>query len=87
MTPKQIDLARNALGLPNHNRRSYRNSFVVGIDCVDYDAWYDMAMRGLAIRYDGAKLPFGGMDLFKLTLLGASQALVGREALDTDDFR
>ena len=86
MTKRQIDLARHALGLPNRNRRSYRNSFVAGPGHTDYDDWYAMSCKGWAVRHDGARLPFGGMDLFNLTPAGAQAALVARESLDQEDF-
>lgn len=86
MTKRQVDLARHALGLPNQTRRSYRNRFVAGLGHSDYNDWYAMAQRGYAVRHDGAKLPFGGMDMFELTRIGAKTALVGRETLDPEDF-
>jgi hypothetical protein len=86
LTKSQIDLARHALGLPNAQRRSYRNRFVAGLDHPDYDDWYAMSREGYATRRDGAKLPFGGDDLFHLTRKGAEAALVGRETLDPEDF-
>jgi len=86
MTKKQVDLARHALGLPNARRQSYRNSFCAGLGHSDYDDWYAMAQNEWAIRRDGAKLPFGGNDLFHLTRAGADAALVGRETLDPENF-
>lgn len=86
MTKRQVDLARHALGLPNTNRRSYRNRFVAGLGHPDYDDWYAMSRLGYAVRRDGDKLPFGGNDLFHLTREGAEAALVGRETLDPEDF-
>lgn len=85
-TPRQIDLARHALGFPNARRRSYRNSFVAGNTHPDYDDWYKMAQNGYAAKNDGVKLPFGGADLFRVTLAGAKAVLVGRETLDMEDF-
>lgn len=87
MSPGQIELARHALGLPNSQRRSYRNSFVAGPGHVDYDEWIAMVASGDAVCRDGARLPFGGNDLFHLTRKGATAALKPQELLDTEDFR
>jgi hypothetical protein len=85
LTKRQIDLARHALGLPNKDRQSYRNSFVGGPGHADYDDWYAMAKAAYAVRRDGALLRLGGNDLFHLTRAGAEAALVGRETLDPED--
>lgn len=85
MTPKQIDLARHALGLPNEGMRSFRNSFVAGPGHPDYDDWLAMTKDGNAVRCDGATLEFGGDDLFHLTRKGAEAALE-RETLDPAGF-
>jgi hypothetical protein len=86
LTKRQVDLARLALGLPNKGRRSYRNSFIGGPGNADYDDWYAMTKNGYATRRDGAKEPFGGNDVFRLTRTGAEAALVARETLDPEDF-
>ena len=86
MTKTQVDLARRALGLPNHQHRSYRNSFVGGHGHFNYDDWYMMSQNGYAMRKDGHGLPYGGNDVFRLTLKGAEMVLVGRETLDLEDF-
>lgn len=85
MTPPQIELARHALGLAR-KPISYRNRFVAGIGHSDYDAWLDMVEQGAARRRPGEKLPFGGDDLFHLTLAGAREALKPGETLDPEDF-
>jgi hypothetical protein len=86
LTKRQVDLARHALGLPNDNRRSYRNSFIAGLGHADYDDWYAMTKNGYATRRDGVKEPFGGNDVFRLTRTGAEAALVAMETLDSEDF-
>lgn len=86
MTKRQIDLARHALGLPNKDRRSYRNAFVAGLNHDDYDDWYAMVRNGYAVKRDGAALPFGGDDVFHMTRAGAEAVLVARETLDLQDF-
>jgi hypothetical protein len=86
MTPRQKELARHALGLPNNQRTSYRNRFVAGPGHSDYADWMAMVEAGLATRRDGKRIPFGGSDLFYLTEEGARLALEGRERLDREDF-
>ncbi len=88
MTPDQRQLARHALGLTNRdaNKVSYRNHFCAGLHHVDYGEWCRMVDAGLAIRFHRSGVPFGGDDLFKLTLAGARAALYPRERLDPEDF-
>lgn len=86
MTPEQIALARRALGLPNEKNVSYRNTFVGGRGHPNWDDWTVMVLNGEAIQHDGAKVPFGGDDLFKLTGRGALAALQTGEKLDREDF-
>jgi hypothetical protein len=65
---------------------SYRNRFVAGPGHTNYDAWCQMVGRGFAKVTPGYKLPFGGDDLFRVTLAGARAALMPREELDPEDF-
>ena len=67
-------------------RSAHRNRFVAGPGHDDYENWLDMQQKGYAVRRDGRTLPFGGDDLFCLTLLGAKIAITSREKLDTEDF-
>lgn len=85
MTPKQIELARHALGLPNVRNRSYRNAFVAGEDHEDYWDWYAMTKSNDAVMR-GRTDVFGGQDCFYLTYQGAVTALKGTERLDVEDF-
>lgn len=85
MTPKQIELARHALGLPNKSRTSYRNRFVTTATSLDYDDWLAMVASGDALRVPSPKY-FGSMDYFYLTPAGAHAALLPREKLDEEDF-
>lgn len=86
MTPREIELARHALGLPNKMRMSYRNRFVAGEGHEDYADWMQMVADGNAGKRDGGTLPYGGDSLFWLTETGARQALKPREKLDPEDF-
>lgn len=79
MTPRQIELARHALGLPSRDRRSYRNHFVAGTGHRDHADWMEMVANGYATRRDGA-------DLFHLTLAGALAAVSFGETLCSEDF-
>ena len=90
LTPEQIELARHALGIPNKRRKSYRNRFVIGAGCTDYEQWMAMVALGAAKRVDASRVPFGGDDLFYLTMSGARAALnvadcVGSHRVDGDD--
>lgn len=84
MTPKQIELARHALGLPNKRNMSYRNHYVVGSG-EDYTEWMDMVDAKAARHRTGTPLS-GGEDVFWLTEIGARAALKRREKLDPKDF-
>jgi hypothetical protein len=81
MTPRQIELARHALGLPNQARESYRNYFVAGEGHTDYADWTAMVEAGHAQQCRG-----GGGDLFLLTEAGARAALKPGERLDPRGF-
>lgn len=85
MSPKQLELARHALGLPNERRQSYRNSFVTGEESSDHPTWMEMVEAGHAKRREKVK-GYGGMDIFWLTPSGASAALAKGERLDPEDF-
>lgn len=87
MTPKQIELARHALGLKEGRTVSYRNHFVTD-ECPgnqDHAEWMQMVARGDAIRRKGNPIT-GGMDCFYLTRGGAEAALKPNEQLDPEDF-
>ncbi|WP_376704730.1 hypothetical protein RQ479_08275 [Mesorhizobium sp. ISC25] len=85
MTPVQKELARHALGLPNRQRRSYRNHFVTGEGSYDHPEWMALVEAGHAWRRAGSQLT-GGDDLFGLTRAGAELALEKRERLDAENF-
>lgn len=86
LTPEQRELARHALGLPNRKNRSYRNRFVTGAGAKVHAHWMAMVDAGFARRRDGKTLPFGGDDMFSLTLAGAKAAKRRNEGLDPEDF-
>lgn len=85
MTPKQVELARHALGLNGKARCSYRNRFCAGAEHPDFLDWLAMVEVGDARRREAVK-GFGGDDLFHLTKAGAEKALLPGERLDPDDF-
>jgi hypothetical protein len=85
MTPKQIELARHALGLPNKARRSYRNHFCASPGHDDYDDWMLMVESAMARKFRGNQIT-GGDDVFSLTVAGARKALKRGEHLDPADF-
>lgn len=80
MTPRQIELARHALGLPNRTRRSYRNRFFSGGECAD---WRAMEAAGHA---ESGKPDEHGRIWFWLTRAGAEAALGRGERLCPEDF-
>lgn len=83
MTPEQRELARHALGLPNRNRKSYRNRYV----CEEsHPVWSEFVKRGWATMRAADTVPFGGCAIFYLTEAGARLALDKGEKLDAEDF-
>lgn len=88
MTPRQIELARHALGLPNSFRTSYRNRYMVPQGTADYRDWLQMVAEGNATRpkdHAAKKWPTGDR-MFYLTKAGAELALEPGEKLDREDF-
>jgi hypothetical protein len=83
MTPRQRELSRHALGLPNDRRRSYRNRFFAPEGHQDYDEWKALVSAGLA-KHRGTDGHAG--ELFTLTIEGAKAALLKRETLCPEDF-
>jgi len=83
ITDSQRQLARHALGLPNKQRRSYRNRYHATMGGEKHKAWLDMVNAGLATYWPqrGSRV-----DLFTLTIVGASLALLPGESLDPEDF-
>lgn len=80
MTPRQRELARHALGLPNRTMRSYRNRFSCG-EGANHDVWTALVDRGIAGGEPGSPLSF-----FWLTPAGAMAALDRGESLCPEDF-
>lgn len=85
LTDEQRALARHALGLPNRESVSYRNSFKAGPRCVDHAPWVAMVKGGAAFIRHGSQ-PTDGDDIFCLTRRGAEAALEPGEMLDPEDF-
>lgn len=88
MTPRQIELARHALGLPHKFNQSYRNRFVAGPDHPDFADWQAMVASGMAAHNGKPHAPARshGCYTFWLTLEGAHNALLKGETLDLEDF-
>lgn len=84
MTPKQVELARHALGLKERSGRSYRNRFWAGEGHSDFPDWLAMVEAGDAVRQQTSASV--NNDLFYLTRKGAEKALLPREKLDPEDF-
>jgi hypothetical protein len=85
MTPKQIELARHALGLDGRRRQTFRNHFVTGPGSSDYGDWEAMVAAGLARKSPGSPLT-GGDPIFRLTRAGADRALLPGETLSPEDW-
>ncbi len=83
LTPKQLELMRHALGLPNKKRASYRTYYVVG-QGADHAAWTELVALGFAKMRQSTV--FGGDDLFSVTRAGAEAALQPGEKLSKEDF-
>lgn len=81
MNDRQRGLARHALGLPNQRRTSYRNHFVTGPGCTDFEDWMAMVDGGYAKRGKSSPLT-GGDEVFFLTRAGALAALNPGESLE-----
>lgn len=87
MTPKQRELARHALGLPNEQKCSYRNRFVISSSTPTYEEWVAMVRDGEAcIAHWHAVGVNHGRVLFMMTYAGACTALDEGERLDPEDF-
>lgn len=80
MTPDQIKLARHALGLPNKQRKAYRNRFVAHADSPDGHLWSEMVHAGFAVCTPDDIRP-DGWKVFRLTIAGAFTALEDSETI------
>lgn len=85
MTPRQIELARHALGLRPTRLISHRNHFVAGPGHPDYASWMNMVAWGWAIRRENQHLPAGDV-VFRLTRAGAELALLPGDILNPEDW-
>lgn len=83
LTSQQLELARHALGLPNKDRRSYRNRYLISRAGKKHAAWEGMRRAGFA-RVEREATSYG--DLFFLTRKGAEAALQPGETLCPEDF-
>jgi hypothetical protein len=81
MTSQQKLLARHALGLPNEQRRSYRNRYYTSEGTPAYALWCEMVEAGHA-----RGKPEGGRSYFWLLESGARLALDEGETLCSEDF-
>ncbi|MCW5705463.1 MAG: hypothetical protein KIT82_23130 [Bradyrhizobium sp.] len=86
MTPRQIELARHALGLRPGTLVSYRNNFCAGPGHDDFEEWEAMVAAGFARKRSSAFLPPGDV-LFHLTRAGAERALLPGDVLDPEDWK
>ncbi len=84
MTRQQRAFARSALGLPNFQRRSYCNRFLVFDGGNVREDWNDMVQAGFAIRSSGEEDT--GPATFALTRAGADRAIHPGELLNPNDF-
>lgn len=82
MDVEQLTLARHALGLPNHGKRSYRNRYFAAPRTSQAEAWRRLVEADLA-SFVGRE---GSSMRFCLTEAGARAALKPGERLDEEDF-
>jgi len=85
MTPRQIALARHALGLTASCLITRRNHFVAGPGHDDFADWQAMVAAGQATRRENKHLPPGDV-LFRLTRAGAEAALLPGDILNPEDW-
>ena len=85
MTPRQIELARHALGLRPTRLISHRNHFVAGPGHPDYADWMAMVAGGQAVRRESEHLLPGDV-MFHLTRAGAELALLPGDILNPEDW-
>lgn len=90
MTPEQKKLARHALGLPNNNKRSYRNRFLANNTTPACQVWMEMEQNGEAesspdVSVKNPDAP-PARTWFFLTRRGAEAALNRGESLCPEDF-
>lgn len=81
MTPKQIELARHALGLPNPKNTSYRNHFCTERNDAD---WAAMVVDGDAVMRESLLLDDDHV-FFHLTLKGALAVRGPKEHISRED--
>lgn len=88
LTPRERELARHALGLPNERRQSSRNRFYAPVGSEQNEMLSRLVPQGLCecrrsvvIRPRRVK-----HDFFTLTRAGAEAALEAGETLDEEDF-
>lgn len=83
LTATQIKLARHALGLPNRNKRSYRNYFC---GSKNDPHWNGLVQAGLATSRNHPALLHDDDTYFYLTPAGAQAVLENSEKLCAEDF-
>jgi hypothetical protein len=83
MNATQRAMARHALGLPNDQRRSYRNRYFVPNGTAKASEWVNMEAAGLA---ECQSDPLASQMWFILTRMGAQAALNEAESLCMEDF-
>lgn len=83
MTPRQIELARHALGLRDTNSVAYRNYFSAEPGHVDYPDWESMVADGFAVKRQYKLIPGS---VFHMTLNGARLALRDGEGLRNANY-
>ena len=80
MTPKQLHILQHSLGrdefgkLPRDTRQEYRNRYVVGPGCDDFDDCVEMVKCGWMVDH-GPQSIAGGMHCFSVTDFGRMKML------------
>lgn len=84
LTHREIELGRHALGLPNMQRKSYRNRYYVAAGTLGALAWDGMVKKGAAEKYAAASGQT--LDLYCMTDHGAVACLKEKERLCPEDL-
>lgn len=85
MTPRQVELAREALGLRPSRMVTSRNHFLTSRGDPDWLEWRAMLRLGLAWAVGDPAVPLGS-SLYRLTRAAAESVLLPGERLNSEDW-
>ena len=85
MTPNQINMVREALGLPNKWNCVIGNLCIISSYHPDYRDWIDLIICGYAVvsrKTNGKSRDFFGLSFFRVTQKALGYVLTGDEIAD-----